>query len=318
MFFSLFNVSDGPLPNTCIVEQAIPLQDDINTGKRRIIDNLNLVGNGQVYVDSDALMSKEQSDNITNEPGLVIVGEGVASQNKIRREPGVPLPQAHFADLQATQAAFDNLFGIHGATRGASGSPTLGQDMISRQQDYTRIDLITRELNRGIRRVSNGIVQLISMFFTEQHVVKILGDDGAIEFIKLNNEEIEKNIEIEVKDGAVIQMDEVSLHNEAIQLWQLGAIDPESLYQRLKDPNPEKRAQKLMAFKQGQLLLESQIRMKENAAATEAGAVAKAQNPPEKSGEGRGVETPMNVIQRAQQLLGGAAMLSAGQDNRTK
>lgn len=308
VFFAPYNISDGPLPEVSLVETAIPLQDAINTQKRRIIDNLRTMGNGQVLLDSDA-MSEEEAGNITNEPGLIIRGEGIASLNKVKREAGVPLPIGHFNNLQHSELVFDNLMGVHAATRGAAAAKTLGQDILSRQQDFTRIDLITRVLNRGVARVANGLVQLMKMYYTEAHVVKILGDEGAVEFVKFHQNDIEDNIEIEVRSGSDLPMDTVSLRSEAVQLWQLQALDPVTLFERLKFPNPEKTAERLAAWKMGQLTAETQMRIAE----TQAGATAKASAAAEtEGGAGRGVETPGNVLQRARANLGGTAPVAPG------
>lgn len=326
VFFSTYNVGDEPFGSVSLVEVAIPIQDAINVQKRKIIDNLRRMGNSQVYLDSDA-MSQEESENITDEVGLIIRGDGIASQNKIKREPGTPLPSAHFANLQHSEAVFDNLMGVHGVTRGASGGKTLGQDIISRQQDFSRIDLITRVLNRGIARIAQGLVQLMKMYYTETHTVKILGEEGATEFIKLNRDDIEDYIEIIVKSGETLPMDKVSLRTEAVQLWQLGALDPTTLFERLDFPNPAKTSERLAAWKQGQLTQETQAKIQETNAATQAKLQAdlqvQAASPaPAKSGGakggakkattkkkvvGRKVETPQNVLQRATAGLGGTA-----------
>lgn len=314
VFLTAFNVSDGPVGSTSLAEIGIPLQDDINVQKRQIINNLRRLGNGQVYVDSDS-MSKEESDNITDEVGLVIRGEGVASQNKVRREQGVPLPNAHFANLQHSEATFDNIMGIHAATRGAAAAKTLGQDILSRQQDFTRLDLVTRVLNRAIARLANGLVQLMKLFYTKNHVVKILGEKDAAEFVSLNRNEIDDHIEIEVKAGATLPMDKISLRTEAVQLWQLGAIDPVTLYRRLEFPNPEKAAELLLLWKQGTLDQTTLAKVQE----MEAGAAL--QNQFKTSGEtetpetGRAVETPQNVLQRATAALGGSAPTLPGIPN---
>ncbi|MEK7112904.1 MAG: hypothetical protein AAB875_06360, partial [Patescibacteria group bacterium] len=312
VFFTTFNIGDGSVPDTCLVEIAIPIQDSINVRKRKIIDNLRTLGNGMVLVDSDA-MSDEEKDNITDEPGLVIRGENVASLQKVRREPGVQLPQAHFNDLQHSEAVFDNVMGVHSATRGAAAAKTLGQDILSRQQDFTRIDLVTRVLNRGVSRLANGLVQLMKMFYTETKVIKILGEDGSLEFVRLNRNDIEDYIEIDVKSGNQLPMDEVSLRNEAIQLWQLGAIGPVTLFEKLKFADPEKSAQELLLWKQGQLDMETQAKIAEAQASAQAGAQAKAAagGAPE-SAQGRGVESPLNVLQRARANLGGMAPVAPG------
>lgn len=312
VFFTAYNVGDEPIGSTSLVEVGIPIQDAINKQKRAIIDNLRRMGNGQVYIDNDA-MSKEESDNITDEVGLIIRGEGVASQNKIKREAGLPLPGAHFSNLQHSEQVFDNIMGVHGSTRGAGGGKTLGQDLIARQQDYTRVDLVTRVLNRGVARLALGIVQLMKMFYTENHVVKIIGEEGAIEFIRLNKSNIDDYIEIIVKSGESLPMDKMSLRNEAVQLWQLGAIGPVTLFSRLEFPNPEKAANELVAWKQGQLTAETQAKIAEIAAsskfAPKTASATPGGTPPETSG--RDIETPANVIQRATQGLGGTAPLTA-------
>lgn len=308
VFFTMYRTGEEPIGSISLVEAAMPIQDAINVQKRQIIDNLRRMGNSQVYLDNDA-MSQEEAENITNETGLIIRGEGIASQNKIKREPGVPLPNAHFSNLQHSESTFDNLMGVHAATRGAGQNKTLGQDLISRQQDFTRIDLITRVLNRGVARVAMGLVQLMKMYYTETQTIKILGEDGTVEFLRLNRDDIEKQIEIHVKSGEQLPMDKVSLRTEAVQLWQLGALDPVTLFQRLEFPNPEKAAERLVAWKQGQLTQETQAKIAEIAAGAKFGAEAKAATETTTpTGEtGRKVETPANVLQRATAGLGGTA-----------
>ncbi|MEB3215558.1 MAG: hypothetical protein VKN72_04745 [Nostocales cyanobacterium 94392] len=316
VFFTTFEVGDEPFGSTSLIEIGIPIQDAINTQKRQIIDNLRRMGNGQIYMDDDA-MSEEKAENITTEAGLVIRGDGVASQNKIRREPGVPLPAGHFENLSHSEMMFDNIMGVHGATRGQAGSKTLGQDIISRQQDYTRIDLITRVLNRGVARLADGLAQLMKLFYTENHVIKILGEDGAISFVNFNRDDVEDDIVIDVKSGMTLPVDKITQRTEAVQLWQLGAIDPVTLFERLEFPNPEKSAERLLAWKTGQLSQDTMAKIQLAKAQAEMGNAAsisqinaKGANEVAKIGEqnkGRAVETAMNSLQRANANLGGTA-----------
>lgn len=305
VFLTTYNISDGAVAPISLGEVGIPIQDAINVENRQIIDNLRRMGNGRVLVDN-AAMSAEEANNITNEPGLIIQGNDVGSLQRVRFEPGTPLPGSHFTHLQNMKFTFDNLMGVHSATRGSSQAPTLGQDIISRQQDFTRIDLITRVLNRAVDRLANGLVQLMKLYYTEPHVIKILGEDGAMEFVRLTQEDIEDHIEIEVKSGAVPSFDKIQLSNRAIQLWQLGAVDPVTLFENLEFPNPEQTAERLLAWKQGQLTMQTQAKIAEARAGVQARAEAKGAE------EGRGVEMPMNVLQRATANLGGTAPIASG------
>lgn len=307
VFFTTFNVGDEPIGSISLVEAVKDIQDEINVQKRQIIQNLKQMGNGQMYMDKDA-MSKEEAENITNEAGLVIMGEGLVSGNKFRREPALPLPSTHFSNLMDSKAAFDNIFGLHPSSRGAGASKTLGQDILNRQQDLTRIDLITRVLNRGVHRLAEGLTQLMRMFYTETHYLKYLGSEGAVEIVAFNRENIGEGAEIIVKSGKSPEYDRQALGNMAIQLYQLGAMSPADVYRMLDLPNPEQLEQNLLSWKMGQLSMETQARIKE----TEAGVIAKATPAPSEGAEGRGVETPQNVIARARQGLGGSAPLPGG------
>ena len=308
VFFTTFRTGEEPVGSVSLVEILIPIQDAINRQKRGIIDNLRTMGNGQVLMDEDA-MSQERRDNITNEPGLIISGDGLVSGSKYRRDPGVALPNAHFSNLQHSESIFDNIAGVHGATRGQTGGKTLGQDLLSRQQDYTRVDLITRVLNRGVARLAMGLTQLMKMYYTEVHVTKILGEEGAVEFVRHNRDDIEKHIEIIVKSGESLPMDKVSLRSEAVQLWQLGALDPTTLFERLEFPDAAKSSDRLLKWKQGMLNAETQAKIAQMAAQSKFGTDAKLAEASAEVPEGADtkVETPANVMQRAIAGMGGTA-----------
>ncbi len=297
VFFTPFVSGDAPVAMVSLAEVGIPIQDDINTGKRKIMDNLIRLGNGQIVADA-GVFTDEELNAITNEPGLIIVGKGAASESRVRREAGIALPSAHFANLQASLAAFDNVFGVHATTRGQGQSGTLGGQIINRQQDLSRIEELTRCVNRGVSDLANGLVQLMKMFYDEKKVVRIIGPDGAVEFMRFTSDDIETDAVVNVKSGTPAVLDPVGRYNQAIQLWQLGAIDPETFFQRLDFPDPPEASKKLAAWKAGQLVLESELRQ------TEAMAGAQIRNRDENP-KNPNVETPANSVQRAERSLSG-------------
>lgn len=298
VFFAPFTTGDTPVSETCLTEIALPIQDDINVQKRAIVNNLVKMGNGQILMDSD-VMPSELRDQITSEAGLIIEGKNLVSENRYRREAGVPLPNSHFQNLQHSIASFDSVFGVHGSVRGASDSDTLGGQIMDRQQGLSRIQQLTEVINVGVGELVDGLTQLMKMFYTEEHTIKILGKDGTIEFLNFNQEGIEQGATIDVKDGMPNTFDPIQRSNQAIQLWQLGAIDPITFFERLEFPDPEETAQKLLAWKQGELLMESEIRQQENATGTEVKAQADRKT--------RAIENQQTMIQRAQEGIGGGA-----------
>lgn len=297
IFFTPFTTGEAPVAETSLTEVAMPIQDDINVSKRQILDNLRRMGNGQVYIDADAL-PEEIAQAITNEPGLILIGKNLASENRIRREAATPIPASNFSNLVDSINAFDNVFGVHGALRGNSSSETLGGQIIDRQQNLSRVEQLTRELNRGVSRLADAFVQLMKMYYTEEKAFQVLGSDGAIEFIKFINDEIEDGVVIETKSGTSPSLDPLARYNQAIQLWQLNALDPETLFERLEFPDPQLTAQKLAAWRAGQLVFDSQLRQQEEARKAEL-------NPKPGMGEDRDVETPGDVVRRAEEAVNG-------------
>ena len=79
----------------------------------------------------------------------------------------------------------------------------------------------------------------------------------------------------------------------------------------MKFANPEKSAERLLAWKQGQLTMDTMAKIAQDTAAAQSGAAAKVATatPTE---EGRAVETPLNVLQRTRANLGGIAPIAPG------
>ena len=256
---SCFKLGNEPVGETDLIQQTIPIQDVVNVTGRLIINNSNKTGNSQWFIDSQVMTEEEARTKLTNSPGLIVYGAGVANPNLVRRDPPPPLP-AYIENLKvAAERAFDNIFGTHSTTRGERGqAETLGGRLLLKQADYGRIDLSVREYERCVAELGNWFVQLMRINYTGKKTFKYYGESG-LQFINLLPEQIEKGIKVIVKSGTTLPTDELSKRREALELWGMNALDPVTLYQRLKFPNPEEAAQKLQAWRTGQLAQEAAI-----------------------------------------------------------
>lgn len=249
-----FSLGKGPIPEASVVEQAIPIQDGINSITRIIINHSAKMGNGAWLVDS-ATMTKEEADQIRNEAGIIIYGNGVANSNNIRRDAPPPLPNYMFELWNGLTRSLDNLFGIHSTTRGErEGRETAKGRTLLKAADLGRLDYIVREIDRAVKELGDGLVQMMKMFYTDARKIKMLGDTGDFEVFEMGGEDIEDGAEILVRSGSTLPTDEVSEADQALTLWQQGAIDPISLYEKLKFPDPMKAAERLMKWKMGTLI----------------------------------------------------------------
>ena len=109
---SAFRLGNEPIGETDLIQQCIPIQDAINVAARLIINNASKTGNSQWFIDSSVMSEEEAQTKITNSPGLIIYGEGVANPNLMRRDPPPPMP-AYIENLKiGSENAFDNIYGI--------------------------------------------------------------------------------------------------------------------------------------------------------------------------------------------------------------
>lgn len=253
---SAFRTRGTAVGDTDLITQTIPIQDVINVSNRLIINNANKTGNSQWFVDASVMSEEEARNKLTNSPGLIIYGDNVANPNLLRRDPPPPLP-AYIAELKAmAERAFDNIFGTHSTTRGERGSPeTLGGRLLLKQADLGRIDLLVREYERCVAKLGNWNAQLMRLYFTGKRTFRYYGETG-LEFIDFTADMIERAVKILVKSGTTLPTDELSKRREALELWGLNALAPETLFERLKFPDPVGEAKKLQAWRQNQILEE--------------------------------------------------------------
>lgn len=255
---SAFRLGDSPVGVTDLIQQGIPINDVINTTARLIINNARKMGNGTWLIDSDTMTEEEARTKITNAAGLIVWGSGVANANLVRRDAPPPLPN-YIANLKImTEQAFDNIFGTHSTTRGERGAPeTAAGRMLLKQADYGRIDLLVREFERCVAELGNWVVQMMKINYDTKRTFKTYGEKG-MRFITLEPHMIEEGIKILIKSGTTLPTDEISKRDEALKLWSLGGISPETMFERLKFPDPHKEAERLQAWKMNELSMQQQ------------------------------------------------------------
>lgn len=249
---SLFQTDESIVGGTDYIQATISIQDNINVRKRQIEDVIGKVANPSLLIDSN-VMSEEQAGNITNEPGQILYGKDAADPNKIRFENPGQVPNYIFLDLEASRTQFDNIWGIHSTTRGErEGKETLGGRQLLKQADLGRIDLVSRNLERALDELGGWFTQFIKMFYTEDRAFSIIGEDGTRMIQNFSGKKIGENVMPQIVAGSTLPKDEVTQRQEALQLFQLGALGPRTLYKKLKMANRQDAIQDLQEFLSGQ------------------------------------------------------------------
>jgi hypothetical protein len=253
---SLFELDESIIGNTDYVSQMISIQDNVNTRKRQIEDVSNKVANPNLAIDSD-VMSEEQAQNITNEPGQILYGKDAANPTKLSFiNPGT-LPQYVFEDLNESRSSFDNIWGLHSTTRGErEGRETFKGRQLLRQADLGRIDLISRQLERALTEIAEWMTHFMKLYYSEEKMFSILGDDG-IRWIKISRDTI-PDVKIIIKTGSTLPKDEVGIADKALTLAQMGMIGVKTLYKMLKVPDIDSAIEDFIQTKSGAMFQQAQ------------------------------------------------------------
>jgi hypothetical protein len=249
LFLNVFNLGKEPLDQTCLVEQSISLQDTVNKRSRQIDKNADDMNNGWVVSSS---WSKDQAKTAMDSlrRGGVIRAATPNINDSIQRIQAAPLPQFIPNDLNDKRTEIMNIMGVRGSSpQGIKSEDTVRGKIIVQGQDVDRVSLITEFVEQFVDDIFNYMVQLMHVYYTDKHVAAILGDSKAVDYISISNANFNRRLCVSVKEGSMIPQDPLTRRNEAIDLWNAGALDPVSLFERLDDPNPKETAQKLFEWK---------------------------------------------------------------------
>jgi len=255
VFLTVFDLGDEPCDKTNLIQQGLTTQDNINKRLKQIdrnADNLN----GGIAIDS-TFFSKEQGAQVAEakRQGRTIMTPG--DPNKIIKVLEQPaLPAVLFESLNDARQRFMSRFGASGSTaQGTEQETTVRGKIIAGNNDSSRTGGgVSEYLEVASSRIFNQWVQMMYVYYDTPHLISVMGSNNAQEMITLSNIEFqalgeERKMIVVTQNGSMIPEDELSHYNTAVSLWEQGAYDPLSLFEALKDPNPQERAMKLMVFK---------------------------------------------------------------------
>lgn len=229
----------GPL------DQTIPLQTMINKIGLQI--QKGVAHASPVLVFNKKALPKPAADQVKGQPWEKIL---VDAQD-VRAAYGViqanQVPPFVVNEIQRLAASLHEIFGTPPQLRGENNqSQTATQDLMARNQAQGRQDLLVRAIDQGLDRYYKQLLQMMKVYYTEDHYGSILGEDGRYVSVMMNREDIEDGILIRVKAGSTVPMDKTRLQQVALELAKMGKISLLSLYEFLDVPNPGKHVERVI------------------------------------------------------------------------
>ncbi|MDE2227318.1 MAG: hypothetical protein KGJ89_05195 [Patescibacteria group bacterium] len=259
IFLSIFSAGKEPYDDTSLILQNIVNQDMVNRRARQIDKNVNGMNVGMVL--SGDHFTDEQATTAANSlyrGDAILVPKGDV-EKAAKRFPPEPIPEVVYRNLEDMRQEIMNIAGVGASSsQGVGEQKTVRGKIITQQSDLTRLSLITESIEQVADTIYNQWVQIITVFFDEEQYFISAGTKEGKELVTVKADAFPeiKTLNITVKEGSAIPKDPLTKRNEAIDLWQSGAIGALKFYERLGESDPQEMTKDLILWemvKSGQL-----------------------------------------------------------------
>lgn len=235
-----------PLDETSIIEQALYLQDNTDKRGKQVTEMLDRARGKHVFSDDSGLKKEdiEELDMADSETDLLVSGK----VNEVHAFiPGEQPSAQAINDVQSSANRAFSMMGVNATIRGEIQTPVATTNQIAREADFTRADdYVEDTINNAARWRANWILQFIKLRYTQDHFVRILGQDGKVAFEKVNRDMIDDGQEVIISASGT---DKLKAQQRAMDMAKLGVIDPFNFFKDLGASDPFGRTSSLMEFK---------------------------------------------------------------------
>lgn len=241
IFGNLVNLGDHLIDDTTPVEQAIEQQKILNRRGRQIMENADKA-NGLLIISTDSGLTKDDAQNLTGDPNqkLVIKTNGMDVKQLVSQIEAQALPNYVINDKLDARMQVGNLLGAPTDFTGSQaddGDPTLGEVMVKKNQSAGIQDKMVRAVTRMLKEYYRYLVQMMIVWYDEDHSFVHDAGDGEFDYITLNRGLIEEGIR--VKAGKPQNPDNARVEAITLKLLEQKGISLLDAYKLLKLPNPQ-------------------------------------------------------------------------------
>jgi len=248
VFLSIFNVGKHPFDDTSLIGQNLANQDIINKRQGQIDKNVDGMNGGWIVSGELSGLTKEQATEAmeaARSGGSLWIAQGNPN-NAVAEVKATGLPGDVFNHLVDTREELRNIFGTRGSSpQGTINEQTLGGKQLIKQQDSSRIGGgVSEHLEQFVDQIYNWWLQMMYVYYDEDHMASIVGKDKAMEFVSLSNADLNNKVIVSVKEGSLLPKDDASEATLAMGLAKMGKIDDITLFDKLDFSDPMASAER--------------------------------------------------------------------------
>lgn len=246
-WFNYLNLGRSFIDETCLFEQAMPAQKLLNERLKQLHENISYA-NGR-WIASSKAFSKEDAKKIVNKGPKTIA---MTTAEDVNKAMAVISSQSQAADIFNTivdaRNEVDTMMGTPAIFRGADpkNGDTLGRDQLLKSQSGMLQDDLVRGIQAGMSRYYLTKLQMMRVYFSEDHTFSTRGGDGNYTFVRLNAETIDTNVKVGVEADSTLALDKEKISNLAADLLKANKIDYETAMNDLGLPDARLRTERYM------------------------------------------------------------------------
>lgn len=229
------------------IDDGIRLQRLINARGKQI--NLNaLRSNGTVVIDGKASgLKKEDAENWTMGPNQKIYlknsNQNASNESKIWTVPGQDVKPFVIQAQQDLRNQLGEIIGVPIDQTGSdaySDDATLGQDLLKKNNDNARQDMIVRAIDRMLYNYFNMLTQMMFRWYDAEHYFPYLDADGDFENIVIKRYYFDEGMRVNVKGLSTIAFDKNREQAMATHLIDHQGMSHYDYYRIVGFENPQK------------------------------------------------------------------------------
>lgn len=264
-FAKFDHVQTGKFYSDSVVTDLIPLQRELNRTRSQIIEAKNLMAKPQLIAAKGSVNPRK----ITSEPGQVIeYTPGLAPPTPL---PLQALPAYVLQEVDRLVQDMDDVSGQHEISRGQNPSQVTAYSALSylQEQDESKLAASVSSVEEFIEKIARLYLKYVIYFWDLPRTVRTVGRDKMVDAAAWKGSDLRGNADIRVEAGSAIPLGKQQKQSFLLDLFKLGAIPPEMLFELL-DMNDVQDANQ-------DFLIDKQQATRENILMSEFGA----QMPPE-------------------------------------
>lgn len=222
-FAKLDAIQTGKFYTSSIVEDLIPLQQELNRTRAQIIEAKNRMAKPQLTAEKGSIEPRK----ITSEPGLVI--EYAVGFQAPQPLPMAALPSYVTEEVNRLYTDISDLSGQHEVSQGSTPPGVTAATAISflTEQDESLVASHYTSIEESVEKVAGQSLTYVQMYWDEERTVKVVGLEGSFDVRTFKGANLRGNTDIRVETGSSLPTSRAAKQAFIMDLMKMGFIPPE-------------------------------------------------------------------------------------------